>query len=158
MESCAFEKLVEEQKKLQGSDRGPKGEFLPRRSDHDIRKRILLDADVICSTLSGAASHALLEASLFNGALLGNASGGNREHFKFDAVIVDESCQAVEPSTLIPFKFINDVSPVGGSRTIVVLIGDPCQLAPVVLGLDAQDRSRWRFKPTHETSLVTLVL
>ena len=43
--------------------------------------------------------------------------------FRFDAVIIDEAAQAVEPSTLIPFKF---------NPHRVVMVGDPCQLPATV--------------------------
>lgn len=65
----------------------------------------------MCSTLSGAGSQPLLELVL------------RIPGFNFDAVIIDEAAQAIEPSALIPFKY-NPAS--------VVLVGDPCQLPATV--------------------------
>ncbi|EAN32069.2 AAA domain protein [Theileria parva strain Muguga] len=67
---------------------------------------ILLNSEVVCSTLSGCGSkelHGLLNC--------------------FDTLIVDEATQAVELSTLIPFNL-------GCKRAI--LVGDPCQLSATV--------------------------
>jgi senataxin len=50
------------------------------------RADVLFEADVICSTLSGA-GHEILE------------------QFDFDMVIIDEAAQAIELSTLIPLKY-----------------------------------------------------
>jgi hypothetical protein len=49
--------------------------------------------------------------------------------FKFDAVIIDEAAQAVEPSSLIPFKY---------NPQAVVLVGDPCQLPATVFSRTAK--------------------
>jgi senataxin len=69
------------------------------------RQKVLLEADVICSTLSGA-GHEIIE------------------RLDFDMIIVDESAQAIELSTLIPFKY---------SCQRCILVGDPQQLPPTVL-------------------------
>jgi len=143
VDPCSFDALVEAQKKLQSeraaaaAKRAEPGLFRGRRiPDTEIRRRVLAGADVICSTLSGAASQALLESTLYGTGTAGSGPGlgvgarvrtMEKDTFGFDAVIVDESCQAVEPSTLIPFKYL-------GPRSVLVLLGDPCQLAPVVLG------------------------
>eukprot|EP01041_Mallomonas_annulata_P008591 gene8591-17720_t len=63
------------------------------RSTHQIKLSILETADIICSTLSGAGSSSLLEALV------------HISNFSFDAVIIDEAAQAVEPSSLIPLKY-----------------------------------------------------
>jgi superfamily I DNA and/or RNA helicase len=49
--------------------------------------------------------------------------------FKFDAVIIDEAAQAVEPSSLIPFKY---------NPQAVVMVGDPCQLPATVFSNSAK--------------------
>ena len=72
-----------------------------------IRRRILNDADVILSTLS-ASGHDLLSES----------------NFVFPTVIIDEACQSVELSTLIPLQYRAEK---------VILVGDPKQLPPTVL-------------------------
>ncbi len=83
----------------------------------DLRKQILENADVVCCTLSGAGSQPILELIL-------RITG-----FKFDAVIIDEAAQAVEPSSLIPFKF---------NPQAVVMVGDPCQLPATVFSNTAR--------------------
>jgi senataxin len=52
----------------------------------NLRNQVLWEADVICSTLSGA-GHEMLE------------------HLDFEMIIIDEAAQAIELSTLIPLKF-----------------------------------------------------
>lgn len=78
-----------------------------------VRERILAKAEVILSTLS-ASGHDIL---------------GNLK-YKFSTVIVDEACQCVELSTLIPLKY-------GAKKCI--LVGDPNQLPPTVLSQVAQE-------------------
>eukprot|EP01033_Poteriospumella_lacustris_P018440 gene18440-13265_t len=73
----------------------------------DLRRQVLEQADIVCCTLSGAGSQPILEILL------------RIPHFRFDAVIIDEAAQTVEPSSLIPFKF---------NPQVVVMVGDPCQL------------------------------
>lgn len=51
-----------------------------------FRSEVLQEADVICSTLSGAGHEVL-------------------EQFEFEMVIIDEAAQAIELSSLIPLKF-----------------------------------------------------
>jgi senataxin len=51
-----------------------------------VRTEILHEADVICSTLSGAGHEAL-------------------EQLDFEMVIIDEAAQSIELSSLIPLKF-----------------------------------------------------
>ena len=50
--------------------------------------------------------------------------------FTFDAVIIDEAAQAVEPSTLIPLKY---------NPATVVMVGDPCQLPATLFSKAAKD-------------------
>ena len=73
----------------------------------------LLQCDVVVATLSGCA-HASLAA----------AQQMIAPEPLFDAVVVDEAAQAVEPSTFIPLRY-------GPKR--VVLVGDPAQLAATLL-------------------------
>lgn len=69
--------------------------------------KVLTEAQVICSTLSGSAHDFLLSMSM-----------------KFDQVIIDEACQCVELSAIIPLRY-------GCKKCIMV--GDPNQLPPTVL-------------------------
>ncbi|AFZ81558.1 hypothetical protein BEWA_009720 [Theileria equi strain WA] len=71
-----------------------------------IAKDILLNSEIVCSTLSGCGSKELYG--------LANC---------FDTLIIDEATQAVELSTLIPLNL-------GCKRAI--LVGDPCQLSATV--------------------------
>ncbi|KAH7102537.1 SEN1 N terminal-domain-containing protein [Auriculariales sp. MPI-PUGE-AT-0066] len=70
-----------------------------------FRSEVLLEADVICSTLAGS-GHETLEA------------------LEFETVIIDEAAQAIELSSLIPLRY-------GAQRC--VMVGDPQQLPPTVL-------------------------
>ncbi|TBU03006.1 ATP-dependent helicase Upf1 [Hamiltosporidium tvaerminnensis] len=71
------------------------------------RNYILQNCDIICTTLSSSCSDLMVSNSL-----------------DFDVVIIDEACQAVETSTLIPFKYSPDK---------VVLVGDYKQLPPTII-------------------------
>ncbi|KAH7337135.1 AAA domain-containing protein [Rhizoctonia solani] len=70
-----------------------------------FRHEVLTEADVICSTLSGA-GHEVLEP------------------FEFETVVIDEAAQAIEIATLIPLRY--------GCKTCI-LVGDPQQLPPTVI-------------------------
>ncbi|CAO1613045.1 unnamed protein product [Parajaminaea phylloscopi] len=76
-----------------------------------VRNEILLNADVICSTLSGAGHEALASLPI-----------------DFETVVIDEAAQAVELSTIIPLRY-------GCKRCI--LVGDPNQLPPTVISTKA---------------------
>ncbi|GEQ71836.1 hypothetical protein JCM33374_g5522 [Metschnikowia sp. JCM 33374] len=76
-----------------------------------IQAKILSEAQVICSTLSGSAHDFLASMSM-----------------KFDQVIIDEACQCVELSAIIPLRY--------GCKKCV-MVGDPNQLPPTVLSQKA---------------------
>ena len=80
------------------------------------KRRIILDSDIICTTVSGAGSKSLVEASY---------EGNQKSKSEFDVVIIDEACQVSEQATLIPFKY---------NPKVVILVGDPQQL-PVFVRL-----------------------
>ncbi|ORY48582.1 P-loop containing nucleoside triphosphate hydrolase protein [Rhizoclosmatium globosum] len=85
-------------------------------SDHirtRVKASILLDADVIMATLSGA----------------GHEIVSTLQNFEFPTVIIDEACQSVELSSLIPLRY-------GAKKCI--LVGDPMQLPPTVLSPTAK--------------------
>ncbi|KDR82678.1 hypothetical protein GALMADRAFT_220668 [Galerina marginata CBS 339.88] len=75
----------------------------------NTRREILAQADIVCSTLSGAGHESL-------------------ENLEFDLVVIDEAAQAIELSSLIPLKY-------GCLRC--VMVGDPQQLPPTVLSQEA---------------------
>ncbi|RKO92695.1 AAA domain-containing protein, partial [Blyttiomyces helicus] len=79
--------------------------------------KIIMDADVVLCTLSGAGHDILSEV--------------NDSNFEFPTVIVDEACQSVELSSLIPLRY-------GAKKCIMVGVlypnrSDPKQLPPTVL-------------------------
>jgi ATP-dependent RNA/DNA helicase IGHMBP2 len=79
-----------------------------RRLEAQAVEQILNQADVLCATLTGLDSEVL----------------GQR---RFDLVVIDEACQAVEPACWIPL--------LRGER--VVLAGDHCQLPPTIVSPEA---------------------
>ncbi|TIA90934.1 hypothetical protein E3P99_01297 [Wallemia hederae] len=92
------------------------------------RRAVMMEADVVCSTLSGAGKGDLAELPV-----------------EFETVIIDEAAQAVEVSALIPFKY-------GCKRPI--LIGDQHQLPPTVMSTEASKKgySRSLFVRLMETN------
>lgn len=76
-----------------------------------FRVEVLQEADVICSTLSGA-GHDILEQ--FDG---------------FEMIVIDEAAQSIELSSLIPLKY---------KCKRCVMVGDPQQLPPTVLSQEAR--------------------
>jgi regulator of nonsense transcripts 1 len=74
-----------------------------------LEKEVLVAADVICATCVGAGDPRLSK-------------------FRFRRVLIDEATQAVEPEALIPM--------VMGCKQ-AVLVGDHCQLGPVILNKKA---------------------
>ncbi|KAI8912726.1 AAA domain-containing protein [Gorgonomyces haynaldii] len=73
-----------------------------------LRQRILGNADIVLATLSASGQDIVSQ--------MGNV--------KFPLVIIDEACQSVEVSSLIPLRC--------GARK-VILVGDPNQLPPTVM-------------------------
>ena len=78
----------------------------------ELEARLFREADVICSTCSGAFDSRL-------------------RHVNFPYVLIDEATQAVEPECLLPF--------LKGAQS-VVLVGDHMQLGPVVSSTEAASR------------------
>lgn len=88
-----------------------------------LRSKILGNSSVVVSTLSGAGSKAFVDAV---------CRDPTRNDSEFDAVIIDEACQASEPESLIPFKY---------NPTTITLVGDPKQL-PVLTHSDSLSSSK----------------
>eukprot|EP01138_Halocafeteria_seosinensis_P010560 gb/GECG01010782.1/.p1 GENE.gb/GECG01010782.1/~~gb/GECG01010782.1/.p1 ORF type:complete len:1331 (+),score=169.26 gb/GECG01010782.1/:1-3993(+) len=101
---------LEDRKKILGNQLKTSKAGIAQKKEHRnrSRQRILEEAHIIATTLACSNSHDI------------QSLGGRG----FDAVIVDESCQSVEPTSLIPFAFF--------CRKII-LIGDPQQLPPTTL-------------------------
>lgn len=77
-------------------------------TQRNLRKiDLLMKSDIICSTLSSSVHESLFLTKL-----------------NLDFLIIDESCQSVEPSTIIPLKH---------NPRKIVLIGDPKQLPPTII-------------------------
>eukprot|EP01091_Cochliopodium_minus_P020297 TRINITY_DN8832_c0_g1_i1.p1 TRINITY_DN8832_c0_g1~~TRINITY_DN8832_c0_g1_i1.p1 ORF type:complete len:964 (+),score=263.76 TRINITY_DN8832_c0_g1_i1:25-2916(+) len=83
----------------------PSDEKQYQKLKREAEKEILSSADVICCTCVGAGDHRVKE-------------------LKFSYMLIDESTQATEPECLIPL--------VMGAKQ-VILVGDHCQLRPVVM-------------------------
>ncbi|GMM39894.1 putative DNA/RNA helicase [Hanseniaspora uvarum] len=73
----------------------------------NLTQRILNEADIVCTTLSGSAQKQLENLGLF-----------------FPTVVIDEACQCTELSTLVPLRY--------GAKQII-MVGDPNQLPPTVI-------------------------
>lgn len=100
-----------------------------------VQAKILNEAQIICSTLSGSAHDFL--ASLY---------------MQFNKVVIDEACQCIELSAIIPLRY-------GCHQCIMV--GDPNQLPPTVLSQSAAsysyDRSLFvRMQTTNPNSVYLL--
>ncbi|KAJ3025695.1 UNVERIFIED_CONTAM: DEAD-box type RNA helicase [Siphonaria sp. JEL0065] len=114
----AISKVSEKLKAVDEKFKGLKQKRLEREGSSDhirsrIKASILLDADVIMATLSGA----------------GHEIVSTLQNFEFPTVIIDEACQSVELSSLIPLRY-------GAKKCI--LVGDPMQLPPTVLSPTAK--------------------
>ncbi|XP_064607626.1 probable helicase senataxin [Liolophura sinensis] len=90
-----------------------------------VRTRLLLGADVICSTLSGIGSPLLVDTFTNRAA---DPRRAQTNHFT--CVIVDEATQCSELDCLIPLQF---------GITKMVLVGDPEQLPATVLSKKADE-------------------
>ncbi|VEU19969.1 DEKNAAC100344 [Brettanomyces naardenensis] len=77
----------------------------------NIQFKILNEAEVVCSTLSGSAHDILASMSL-----------------TFDTVVIDEAAQCTELSAIIPLRY---------GCTKCIMVGDPNQLPPTVLSQKA---------------------
>eukprot|EP00331_Platyophrya_macrostoma_P020281 CAMPEP_0176468904 /NCGR_PEP_ID=MMETSP0127-20121128/39421_1 /TAXON_ID=938130 /ORGANISM="Platyophrya macrostoma, Strain WH" /LENGTH=1177 /DNA_ID=CAMNT_0017862663 /DNA_START=106 /DNA_END=3639 /DNA_ORIENTATION=+ len=77
----------------------------------EVESNLLMNADVVCCTCSGAGDQRLSK-------------------FSFRYVLIDESTQATEPEVLIPI--------VMGAKQIV-LVGDHCQMGPVIVCKPAEE-------------------
>ena len=82
-------------------------------SKQTLRSKFLSESDIICCTLSGSGHDLLAKLDPF-----------------FDTVIIDEACQCVETSSLIPMKY---------KCRSCILVGDPNQLPPTVLSSKASN-------------------
>ncbi|GMY38273.1 helicase SEN1 [Fagus crenata] len=91
---------------------------------HKLRKSILREAEIVVTTLSGSGGDLYGVCSESMSAI---KFGSPSEHTLFDAVVIDEAAQALEPATLIPFQLLKS------SGTKCIMVGDPKQLPATVL-------------------------
>jgi hypothetical protein len=101
---------------LEAADRKSREQERSKRSA--VRRKILREASIVVTTLSGCGGDVYSACKESKGAEAGGL---------FDAVIIDEAAQALEPATLIPLQLL---APRGGR---CVMIGDPKQLPATVL-------------------------
>ncbi|XVE91125.1 hypothetical protein DITRI_Ditri20bG0129600 [Diplodiscus trichospermus] len=91
---------------------------------HKLRKSILKEAEIVVTTLSGCGGDLYgVCAETMSSFKFGNPS----EHTLFDAVVIDEAAQALEPATLIPLQLLKS------RGTKCIMVGDPKQLPATVL-------------------------
>ncbi|OMO65548.1 putative helicase MAGATAMA 3 [Corchorus olitorius] len=91
---------------------------------HKLRKSILKEAEIVVTTLSGCGGDLYgVCAETMSNFKFGNPS----EQTLFDAVVIDEAAQALEPATLIPLQLLKS------RGTKCIMVGDPKQLPATVL-------------------------
>lgn len=103
------------------------GDIKELRKDYRIREKkvlanIILEAQVVVSTLHGAGSYSLRQARMVAGKPL------------FDVIIIDEVSQSLEAQCWIPLMDFPSV-------TKVIVAGDNRQLPPVVMTKEAKSKS-----------------
>lgn len=94
-----FEYYDEEHEHMSWSPEKVKPQLKKRRKvvgRAKVRSQVLGSCSVVITTLSGAGSKAFIDAV---------CRDPTRNDSEFDAVIIDEACQASEPESLIPFKY-----------------------------------------------------
>ncbi|GAB4849929.1 hypothetical protein Ancab_029229 [Ancistrocladus abbreviatus] len=89
-----------------------------------LRQSILKEAEIVVTTLSGCGGD--LYAVCSESALSCKISNMSEQNL-FDAVVIDEAAQALEPATLIPLQLLKS------SGTKCIMVGDPKQLPATVL-------------------------
>ncbi|KAI3786251.1 hypothetical protein L1987_45386 [Smallanthus sonchifolius] len=89
-----------------------------------LRKSILKEAEIMITTLSGCGGDLYAVCSE---STLTHKFSPSSESSLFDAVVIDEAAQALEPATLIPLQLLKSK---GGK---CIMVGDPKQLPATVL-------------------------
>ncbi|KAL8113605.1 uncharacterized protein LOC141664415 isoform X2 [Apium graveolens] len=95
-----------------------------RAVKHKLRKSILKEAEIVVTTLSGCGGdlYAVCAESISS-----HKFNSPNEHTLFDAVVIDEAAQALEPATLIPLQLLKS------KGTKCIMVGDPKQLPATVI-------------------------
>nr|XP_043617923.1 uncharacterized protein LOC122589673 isoform X2 [Erigeron canadensis] len=91
---------------------------------HKLRKSILREAEIVITTLSGCGGDLYAVCSE---SMLTHKFSTSSESSLFDAVVIDEAAQALEPASLIPLQLLKSK----GSK--IIMVGDPKQLPATVL-------------------------
>ncbi|KAL3736981.1 hypothetical protein ACJRO7_025846 [Eucalyptus globulus] len=95
-----------------------------RALKYKLRKSMLREAEIIVTTLSGCGGdlYEVCSESMSNAKF-----GSPSENALFDAVVIDEAAQALEPATLIPLQLLKSMG------TNCIMVGDPKQLPATVM-------------------------
>ncbi|XP_019077812.1 uncharacterized protein LOC100265030 isoform X2 [Vitis vinifera] len=101
---------------------------------HKLRKSILREAEIVVATLSGCGGDLY---GVCSESISTHKFGRSSENHLFDAVVIDEAAQALEPATLIPLQLLKS------SGTRCIMVGDPKQLPATVLSSVA---SKFRYQ------------
>lgn len=91
---------------------------------HKLRRSILREAEIVLTTLSGAGGDLY---GVCSESMSSSKYSNSSEHTLFDAVVIDEAAQALEPATLIPLQLLKS------KGTKCIMVGDPKQLPATVL-------------------------
>lgn len=87
-------------------------------------------ASLMCAWCAVAQFSTLSSAA---GELTSLCSFGTKEQqIAFDALIVDEAAQAIEPALLVPFRLLRPTA-------CVIMVGDPQQLPPTIMSSVARE-------------------
>lgn len=91
---------------------------------HKFRRSILREAEIVITTLSGCGGDLY---GVCSESLSSHKFSNPSEHALFDAVVIDEAAQALEPATLIPLQLLK------WKGATCIMVGDPKQLPATVL-------------------------
>ncbi|XP_011072782.1 uncharacterized protein LOC105157939 isoform X1 [Sesamum indicum] len=91
---------------------------------HKYRTAILKEAEIVVTTLSGCGGDLY---GVCSESTSGHKFISSSENTLFDAVVIDEAAQALEPATLIPLQLLKS------RGTKCIMVGDPKQLPATVL-------------------------
>ncbi|XP_058227710.1 uncharacterized protein LOC131336079 isoform X2 [Rhododendron vialii] len=91
---------------------------------HKFRRSILREAEIVVTTLSGCGGDLY---GVCSESLSSHKFSNPSEHALFDAVVIDEAAQALEPATLIPLQLLKS------KGATCIMVGDPKQLPATVL-------------------------
>ncbi|CAM6095945.1 unnamed protein product [Calypogeia fissa] len=100
-----------------------------------IKRDIIRQADVVVTTLSGCGGD--IYSVCMESVVGGNKKNKSVQECFFDAVVIDEAAQALEPATLIPLQLLVQ------TNARCVMVGDPKQLPATVL---SQTASRMQYE------------